>query len=287
MANPARADLHTHTTASDGDFTPSQLVLHAWNSGLHALAITDHDTTNAFDAALECAKGLPRRPLEIIPGTELSAVHDDREFHLLAYFVDVSNDELQSLLGTIRQRRRERFDAYLARFAERGFAVDAARIHHLYKCDVSLGRRHLAKLLVQSGHYATLRDVFLSGILNGDATIPRHHVPLAKAIETVHAAGGVTSLAHPPQDFSRAMAVTFAALGLEALETNHPSVGYEFGEQLKAWCHELDLLTTGGSDCHGSDVNRPVGCRVVTMDALEMLRKQSGSKFDYDGRLIW
>ncbi|CAN5288671.1 PHP domain-containing protein [soil metagenome] len=275
LAYPKLADLHAHTTASDGDYTPSQLVVHAHNANLKALAITDHDTTNGIAEAIATAASFTSRTIEIIPGAEISTEHDGRDYHLLAYFINGDAPALKSGLAASRDRRRVRFAEFLATFERLNVSIPEHLTAPCRKVDISLGRRHLAGLLVAAGHVATHREAFQKFILPNNAKT-NHRSPLADAIQWVHAAGGVTSLAHPPSDFTFENVKALADLGLDAVEANHPSTGYGFSEDLKSWAKSLNLLTTGGSDCHGPEPTRPVGCRTVSMDDLEALRRRAG-----------
>lgn len=267
LAKPGRADLHTHSTASDGDCTPSQLIALAHNERIDAIALTDHDTTNGLTEAQELAT---RLRIELIPGVEISTRLHDREYHILGLYIDSQSRPLQCGLSQIRQHRRERFDQYLSAFAAGGVRFPPHLLAGL-SGDLALGRRHLAKLLVASRHANTVPIAFLKYI--HPARVPAMHaVSLPEAIDWIHAAGGLASLAHPPDDLTREQLDQMAKLGLDAVETNCPSVGYEFGLELAAWCDALGMTITAGSDSHGPDGN-PLGCRTVSLDQLAKIRK--------------
>jgi hypothetical protein len=269
LAQPSRVDLHTHTTASDGDYTPSQLVVHARNAGLAAIAITNHDTTAGIDEARATARSFTNRKIEVISGVEVSTHHGGQDYHLLGFFFDEYTVELQNGLRAIREKRRERFQKYLAAFADNGVAIAGHLIEPLLKNDIAVGRRHVAKLLVASGHANTHHIAFLKYI--NPARIPASHsVPIEVAIRWLHVAGGIASLAHPPSELTFEMLASLHSLGLDAVEANFPTAGYGFSQDLASWARSLGLGVTAGSDYHGN--GHALGSRTVTLEQLEVLR---------------
>ncbi len=270
LATPCRVDLHTHTTTSDGDFTPSQLVAQARATGLSAIAITDHDTTAGLTEAR--ATLLSGQPVEIIAGVEISTHFHDHGYHLLAYFIDDSNANLQQRLSEIRARRRQRFERFLAAFQSAGIAIPEHLLGAFAGERFALGRRHLAKLLVAAGHANTLHIAFQKYILPL-AIRGEHNAPFADAVGWIHEAGGVASLAHPPAEITIETLQAMHSVGLDAIEMNCPSVGYEFGQCLAEWARPLGLLATAGSDYHGT--GSVLGSRTLTFDQLTALRERA------------
>jgi predicted metal-dependent phosphoesterase TrpH len=269
LAQPSRCDLHAHTTASDGDYTPSQLVVHARNARLAAIAITDHDTTAGIEEAGATARSFANRTIEVIAGVEISTYHAGQDYHLLGFLFDESGAELRNGLCAIRERRRERFQKYLAAFAGNNVAIVEHRIAPLLKNDIAVGRRHLAKLLVESGHANTLHIAFLKHI--NPARIPAaHSVPIEEAIHWLHAAGGIASLAHPPSELTLETLASLQSLGLDAVEANFPTASYGFSQDLALWARDLGLGVTAGSDYHGN--GHVLGSRTVTLEQLDILR---------------
>lgn len=274
LARPRRADLHVHTTASDGEFTPSQVVAHARRVGLAAVAVTDHDTLAGVSDARAAAGGR----LEVIPGVEISAAFAGREVHLLGYFVRPDHADLNAALARMCDRRRERFRDYLAKLAGRGFAIPADRAELAVAAVTSLGRRHVAGLLVAAGHARNHNEAFYRflGPLRGEV-VPKVLIPADEAIALVRAAGGVTSLAHPPPEFTDEQFGTLAAFGLDALEAVYPWGRNSAGTRLREAANRFGLAVSGGSDCHGPDPShRMVGSYAVTADELTALRDRRG-----------
>jgi predicted metal-dependent phosphoesterase TrpH len=271
LALPSRADLHVHTTASDGEYTPSQVVALARQAGLCAVAITDHDTLAGIAEACEAANGL-----EVVPAVEITTEMGGREFHLLGYFVQPDHPELTATMHRLCERRRERFHDYIAKLSERGLAIPSDRAALVEAATVSLGRRHVAGLLISCRLAKTRNEAFhrmlspLRGLVR-----PKELLPIGEAIELVHAAGGVASLAHPPPDFSEEQFRELATLGLDAIESEYAWGRSSPRTRLRELASRLGLLTTGGSDCHGPDpAVRQIGTYSVSADEVERLRER-------------
>ena len=198
------ADLHLHSTSSDGDYTPSHVVALAVVAKLNAIALTDHDTFAGLPAAREAVLQFPmaRRP-EIIAGVEVSAEFEGREVHILGLFVDPENSPLKEALGRIAESRLIRFRAFIDHFHRNGTTLDEGRIDAVLTGTACPGRRHIAGLLVDSGFARSRFDAF-NRFLNpaGSAVPPKGLLPAGEAIERIHRAGGIASLAHPSVDVS-------------------------------------------------------------------------------------
>ncbi len=272
LAAPRYADLHAHTTASDGDLTPSQLVAFARQGKVLALAVTDHDTTAGVKDAQDSARGTG---LEVVPGIEISASFRGREIHLLGLFLDPTNPSLNDTLTRVCVRRKERFRDYLAKL---GATIPAHLIAGVEAVSSSLGRRHLASLLLKSGAARTRFDAFhrfLDPVR--DRVIPKELLPVAEAVSLVHGAGGITSLAHPPTDCDAGYLSELKSLGLTAVEALHPSASNKQIDFLRETARTLGLLVTGGSDSHGTDCpGRRIGDLGIGPDDWTALRAAAG-----------
>jgi predicted metal-dependent phosphoesterase TrpH len=266
-----RADLHVHTTASDGTYTPAEVVDLACRAGLAALAVTDHDTLAAVAAARTCAAGTG---VEIVPGVEITAEHDGRELHLLAYFVALDYPELNAALSAIRAHRVQRFAEMIERLRARGVSVERGSEGETVPPD-AVGRLHLAHLLVRSGHADTVRDAFRRYLHDrSDVVVPKKRLPAGEALALVGAAGGVAALAHPAYDDTRERLTELRDLGLRAVEAEYPDFRAGRVRELRAWAEALGLAVTGGSDCHGPGP-RGVGSRTVSAAELDRLRQRA------------
>jgi hypothetical protein len=271
LARPAatgRADLHLHTTHSDGDYSPAEVVDLARRSGLSAIAITDHDTT----CGVAAARTVAGNRLEVIAGVEITAEHQGREVHLLGYFIHLDDPALGSALAGLRTHRRERFFGMVERLRGQGVSVDedAATVA---AGSPAPGRRTLATLLHTSGRVGSVREAFARWLADGrPADVPKHRLPLDQAIDLVRAAGGVSSLAHPSAALTLPQLTTLKELGLQAIEADYPSHKTARAKELRQWAAILGLAVTGGSDCHGPD-GTAIGACGVTADELAELRQ--------------
>ena len=274
LRQPRVADLHLHTTFSDGDYTLSQVLAKAQRAGLKTIAITDHDTYDALDHLDTDSK------LKIISGIELTALHDDRELHLLAYHFDRDNIAMKAHCRMMMDARRKRFDRCFELLAERGITLLPGLLDIARAKTSSLGRRHVAKLLIQTGIAPNNHVAFHAHILPISNQLPRDHLRnVATIAKLVHGAGGVILLAHPSKHLDFAAIEEFHHLGIDGLEVDYPSISYERSQELRKFADTLGMVVSGGSDCHGSDnPNRNIGVCGVTMVELDALQQRACSR---------
>jgi 3',5'-nucleoside bisphosphate phosphatase len=273
LVPPRGADLHIHTTASDGEFTAAQVGALARQANLAAVAVTDHDIIADPDEIRAAAE-----EVEVIPGVEISARFNDREVHLLGYFIGADNGDLNNSLARLREARRNRFHEFVARLAASGTTVPLDRIRTVEVSSPSLGRRHLARLLVQTGFASSRAEAFRSFLGPISRSVAQKSLlPIEEAIHLVRAAGGVASLAHPSPDLTATDFQTLAAMGLAALEVEYPWGRSSRTALLRAAAAALGLGITGGSDCHGSDPShRRIGSHGISREELNALRGWRG-----------
>jgi 3',5'-nucleoside bisphosphate phosphatase len=275
LARPAcagRADLHVHTTASDGDYTPVQIVDLAKRSGLSAVAITDHDVLDGIDAARRAATG----QVEIVAGVEITAEFHGRELHLLGYWFTPEDEALNRALADLRQARVHRFREMLERLRSLGVSMTADSCASVGNT-AAPGRRHLAALLVKAGRAATVSQAFQRYLSDGGrVSVPKRRLPVAQAIALVRGAGGVASWAHPTYDCTEESLRELRGLGMQALEVDYPSCRPGRRRELRLWARRLGLAVTGGSDCHGPGMaRRAVGMCGISAAELEELRART------------
>ena len=272
-ADSGGADLHIHTTHSDGACSPAEVVRAAANVGLSALAITDHDTISAFAVARPEAE---RLGIELVPGVELTTEHAGRELHLLGYDFDVGNGELVEACRDLRERRDLRIAAMAERLVGLGLRVDLSAIRRAYP-RATIGRRHLADWLARSGQVADRRAAFALYLGDGGpADVPKPRLPIAGAIALVRAAGGVAALAHPPYDLRERDLEAFVETGLGAIEVGGPGVASSRRPRLRRWAEQFGLIPVAGSDFHANDrPGRWVGSTTTPRDVLDQLRARS------------
>lgn len=265
-----RADLHLHTTHSDGTYTAAQVVDLALRSGLCAIAVTDHDTLAGVVPARAAAAG---RDLEVIAGVEISAEFRGRELHLLAYFVSPADAALGAALQRLREDRGRRYREMIERLRGQGIHLEPERDEGLAGTHAP-GRRHLAEMLVRQRKASTVREAFTRYLHDGGrAVVPKLLLPVEEAIRRVRAAGGVASWAHPPESCTLSALQELRDRGLGAVEVEYPGFRGKRMQTLRDWARVLGLAVTGGSDCHGPGVaQRAVGARTVTRQELDALR---------------
>jgi predicted metal-dependent phosphoesterase TrpH len=261
-------DLHSHTTASDGTTAPADLIAEAKAAGIGLLAITDHDTFDGWQQARSFAVA---ESLPLIPGVELSTTLDPEgkaflpgfraDVHLLAYFpAGEPPPAFQQWVGSLLESRWERNRMLLRRLADKGLSVDEATLRA--RGGPVAGRVHLARLLRDLGHVASIDEAFRHFFGESAADyVPRRCPPLVETIARVREAGGIASLAHPirfwgeHREAGAQLCGWLASHGLHALEVWHSEQSPEYS----AWLHSLaarhGLGCTGGSDFHG--LNKP------------------------------
>ena len=267
---PGSADLHVHTTHSDGSYSPGEVVRAAELARLSAVAITDHDTVSALAVAKPEAA---RLGIELIGGVELTAEQGGREIHILGHFVSDDDPDLVSTTNSMRIARSERLDGMIARLSGLGLKVDRPSLERAFP-RATLGRRHLADWLAKSGQVRSRREAF-DGYLadGGPAEVRKPRLAWERAIALIRGAGGVAALAHPPYDLVGRALAELADGGLGAIEVGGPGVDARRGRRLRDWAGRLGLVPVAGSDFHAPDrPGRWVGAIVTGESELERLR---------------
>ena len=247
-------DLHAHTTASDGALAPAALVRLALASGVRVLAITDHDTTAGLAEAVRAAEEAGRA-LRVVPGIEISARLRDREIHLLGHFVDPHDEALQRRLAAFAEARGRRMEAMVERCRAAGLDVSLEEVEARREPGGTLGRPHLARLLVEKGHARDVQDAFDRWLgRGGPAWVERPLPEAAEAIALVRDAGGCAAVVHPGlSGLGKAALRELAAAGLEGVEIDHPGHNVEQRRSYRAIARALGLHATAGSDFHTVD----------------------------------
>ena len=244
-------DLHAHTTASDGDLGPAQLVAQAARQDVHILAVTDHDTVDGLDEAVAAAAG---HEIHVIPGIELTVQVPKGSMHLLGYFDDTSPQPLAEALVELTAFRETRIRMIVERLRELGIALDWDDVRG--RAAVQLGRPHVAAALVAAGHATTLNEAFDRWLGDGrSAHIPSRGLDPVHAVELVGASGGVAVLAHPAslvlrRGHLRAFVQRLADAGLAGIEVHRPEHTPEQRDQYATIARQLRLVPAGGSDFH-------------------------------------
>lgn len=261
------SDLHTHSTASDGQYTPSQLVRLAKARGLEALALTDHDAVDGLDEAVRAGDELG---LQVLRGVELSA-RRYRSLHILGYGFSTEPSALTKLCAEMKAGRDERKYRIIDFLHEKGVDISLAEVEELAGGDV-IGRPHFAQVMVRRGYVQSNREAF-DCYLDTDEyqRIERQKPDARTCIETIRSAGGKVSLAHPYQvkledDALEALVRELAGYGLDAIECYYPRYT---AQQQAFYLHlakKYHLRVTGGSDFHGERVKPDIALAMLDLD---------------------
>ena len=279
----SRIDLHTHTTWSDGSYSPTELVEWAHQHAIQTLAITDHDTTEGLDEALAIGRPLH---MDLIPGIEISTRFQDREIHVLGYFIDYHNPTFQARIRGLQSTRLQRIQDILHQLEHHGIPLSLGEVQQLAGSG-SIGRPHIAKMLIQGGHVASFREAFEKYLgVRGKAYVPREVPEASEIMKWIREAGGLALLAHPFWEGYRQEDIDPACQrlveqGLQGLEVFY---GTFSAKQISFNLHlakRFDLLVSGGSDFHGTykpeiAIGKGKGSLKVPQSALDKLRKAAG-----------
>ena len=243
-------DFHTHSTRSDGVRTPTELVDLAYERGVRVLALTDHDTLDSME---EAAAAAARHPgLLLVPGVELSCDVPGTEVHILGYFIDRADTELQRQLESFRAGRIDRAQRIIAALDRLGAPIEWERVREIAG-EASIGRPHIAQALLERGHIATFGEAFDRFIgRDGPAYAERAKLEPTEAIATIGRAGGLAVFAHPgfTKEYEQ-VAGELATAGLFGLEAYYKHYDPETVASLAALAERLGLFALGGSDYHG------------------------------------
>ena len=249
------ADLHLHTNYSDGTYTPEELAGHARRCGLKAIALTDHDTVEGCGrTAIACqAAGI-----EFIPASELTAEMDGHEIHLLGYFLDTANPGLLRELEKFQQVRQDRIREMVGRINQLGIPLPVDDVFTLANCR-SPGRPHVARALTEGEFCGSIDEAFERFLKKGKpAWVPKFKMSAQQAINLIHQAGGLAVMAHPGLTRADELIPRLADLGMDGLECFHSKHNGSLTEQYRSMATRLNLLITGGSDCHGTTKGKPI-----------------------------
>ncbi|MDR2860215.1 MAG: PHP domain-containing protein [Elusimicrobiota bacterium] len=279
MNNEKFVDMHVHTIYSDGTWTPAALVEAAIKKNLAAIAITDHDSIDGVEEVLKEAQG---KDIEIVAGVELSSFIDgiEPEVHVLGYFLDYQSDYLKKELDIFRQVRLERaYDMVEklkmcgVRLKDISFVENAGRM--------SVGRLHFAKAILKEGFVSSIQEAFFKYIGRGKpAYVQKFLLSSADAVKLILKAGGIPVIAHPyyMNDYNTIKDLTKEGLmGIEVWHTKHNSSAVKTFLKM---ADELNLIATGGSDCHGAfgKEHDILGSQRVPYSVFENLKKAKDNK---------
>lgn len=254
-------DLHVHSNCSDGTLSPEEVVELAFQTGLSAFALTDHDTVKGVAAAKAAAKKLPvEKALVVISGTEISAAYKSRDIHILGLFVDETNDLLNTSLAAAIKARDDRNEEMAKRFHALGIPVTLDQLCR-DNPDTVITRAHFAKYLIENGYVKSNEEAFDRYLgYTSPCFVPREYMEPERAIQLIREAGGIPVLAHSllyhlSSEELHALISRLVDAGLAGLEVYYSSFTNSEQELLAGLANRYGLLKTGGTDFHGA--NKP------------------------------
>jgi predicted metal-dependent phosphoesterase TrpH len=244
------ADLHTHTVHSDGTRSPKEVLDVARAHGIEVVAISDHDNLAAY---FEIKPYADQAGMTLVPAIELSCGFEGIDIHVLAYAFDPHDERIEARLRSFRDTRHRRGCAIVARLRELGVPVSEERVDQL-AAGGALGRPHVARALVEAGHVASVSEAFDRYLGTGKpANVDKERFRIDEAVSLIHAAGGLTSIAHPTLYADHEHVVPrLLDLGIDAVEVMHPQVPELERERYANLVRFRGKFATGGSDDHGT-----------------------------------
>ncbi len=268
----AKADLHVHSTASDGLLSPTKVVEAAARAGLGAVALADHDTVGGLDEAMEAGR---RLGVEVVPAVELNTDFGLVEIHILGYFFDWKSPKLLEKLAKLRHARVERGRKMVEKLRELGVPLTMERVLE-HSGGGSVGRPHVAHALVEMGAVPNTNEAFNQFLVRGaPAYVARTKMTPVDAVNVIMEAGGVAGIAHPAKAGRDRLISDLVKYGLGAIEAFHIDHGPDYARHYQALARRFGLIPTGGSDAHGFDSNgvSTIGNTTVDMEIVELLRE--------------
>ena len=268
-----KADLHTHTTHSDGALSPYELITKAKNAGLSIISITDHDSVSALEEAVEFGK---ESGVEVIAGMELSTSFNDQEIHILGYFVDYRSKTLLDALAVFRGRRRKRAERIVDKLNRMNIPLRLESVLANATGD-SIGRPHIANALVSGGHAESYHQAFSKYIGDGKpAYEKKEEYSIEDTVRLIAEAGGLSFLAHPGRSMNEALLFQLIKAGLDGIEVIHPSHSPDLVRYYRGIVDEYCLLESGGSDFHGGAKGDETlfGRIGIPVEAVDVMRRR-------------
>ncbi|MBM7623005.1 PHP domain-containing protein [Sporohalobacter salinus] len=250
-----KVDLHLHTTASDGSYTPEELVEKAVEMGLETIAVSDHDTVAGIGPALAAAKGVD---LEVVSGVELTTYVGQEEVHILGYCFDYLDQDLLVELNKLKEARKNRGKKIVEKLNKLGLDLEWEKVTEVAGSG-AVGRPHIARALVNEGYVDDISAAFDNYIADqGPAYVPKTQLTPKEAIEIINKAGGIAVLAHPGHLSTNELVIEIIESGIDGIEAYYSGHDEEETEKYIKLATRYDLLITGGSDCHGPKIKEGI-----------------------------
>lgn len=271
-----KADLHIHTTFSDGSLTPNEIVKWASKKKVHAIAITDHDTVEGIKATIESAI---LYDIITIAGIEISCTMEEEEVHILGYFIDYEDNNLLNMTKLLKESRESRGEKIIEKLNYLGFEISLEDVYDISGTGV-IGRPHIAKAMIKKEYVNTIEEAFGKYLnRNKPAYVERYKLSIEDGINLIHRAGGVAVIAHPGLVKSEKVIYEAIRLNVDGIEAIHSKHSEQDVIKYSEIGNKYNLIITGGSDFHGNyNNNVPVlGDYYIDYEQVILLKKKANS----------
>lgn len=257
-------DLHLHTTKSDGVWTPEQLFDEIRARSLDLFSITDHDCIDAYPVPDDLRS-------QCIPGLEVDSVHAGHTVHILAYGIDDKKSPLLQALRLQREHRKHRMQGIVERLNALGIEIKIDDVIAQTNGNTSLGRPHLARALVASGHVTSVQDAFDRYIADdGTGFVSLERLSSERIIELTHESSGIAVVAHPMRLRDPKYLEDLVDLGIDGIEVVHPSASAANQTMLREFATDRQLFISGGTDFHAPVEGRPLGIELSSNNFISI-----------------
>lgn len=260
----AQADLHVHTMASDGTETPSRVVEMAFDAGLAAVGICDHDTIGGLNEALAAGE---RMGITVVSGIEINTDSERHEIHILGYFIDPESPILSERLDHLRSERMNRGVKIVNQLNQIGIGISMDRVREIAD-GATIGRPHIARAMIEAGYVASVNSAFGKYLVRGaPGFVERYKLSPMEAIQIIRQSGGVAVMAHPASSHRDEIIPELVDAGLQGLEAYHTDHTSHQRKRYIKLAKKYDLVVTGGSDYHGPNMTKDIPVGNATCDA--------------------
>ena len=265
------ADLHIHSTFSDGSFSVSEIIKYVKKNNIQIIAIADHDTVQGVEETIELTK---KNDITAIPAAEISAVMGKREVHILGYYLDWQNSHLKKTLAWLQEKREYRLRQMVQKLKQVDIIIHPDDVLSIAGKGTP-GRMHLAKAIIEKGYETKFSEIFRKYIgYNCPGFVPKTGLPPEEVIDLIIMAKGVPVYAHPGLSQMDQCIPGWIKRGLKGLEAFHSSQSEIQSQFYIGLAQKYNLCVTGGSDCHGDWKNQPlIGKVKLAYEYIEKLNK--------------
>lgn len=268
-----KADLHIHTSASDGVYSPSKIVAMAKQIGLGAIGICDHDTINGLDEGLKAGE---QQGLIVVPGIEINTDFGQNELHILGYYIDLNSPILNERLNHLRSERLNRGIRIVNKLNQAGINISMDKVQEIAD-GATIGRPHIARTIIDAGYASSLNSAFGKYLVRGTpGYVERYKLTPIEAIKIITDSNGIPVMAHPGNCHKDEVIPQLVNAGLKGIEVYHSDHTSHQRKHYKQIAEKYKLIATGGSDYHGPNVihNITIGnatCDITVVDQLKQM----------------